>query len=384
MGVTISLDDFGTGYSSLAYLKRFPLDTVKVDRSFVKDIAADSDDASITRAVITMAHHLKLKVVAEGVETAEQLALLISHQCDIIQGYFFSRPLSASAFTTLLEEGQQLPPHLLHSGAPRPVALFVAVDGQDEVLSRLENEGHRVSRVADYDAAMQWFSGNLADVLVCAMRDGGDAVALLRRAVAMQPDCERILLVDEEHWNDREIAELGAAGVVNRILRTPVEEKTLYETLDEALARRRIVDDYSRLAHEILVAERQLVRVEEERRRLQAENVELQDHENLGYGILQEVVAGLPWPVIGIDGEDMIALVNAAAEAEFPGVALAPGMPLDEVLPELRFCLDRDTVVVGGRRFTIWTRTVKLGRAVSGTLLLLQRNEHENSLDATH
>jgi EAL domain-containing protein (putative c-di-GMP-specific phosphodiesterase class I) len=93
IGVQIAIDDFGTGYSSLAYLKRFPIDTLKVDRSFIRDIPADSGDKKITRAIIAMAHSLKLKVVAEGVETADQLKFLRIQRCDAVQGYFLYRPL---------------------------------------------------------------------------------------------------------------------------------------------------------------------------------------------------------------------------------------------------------------------------------------------------
>ncbi len=92
-GVQIAVDDFGTGHSSLAYLKRFPIDTIKVDRSFIKDIVSDGGDKEITRAIIAMAHSLKLKVVAEGVETAEQLKVLRAQHCDAVQGYFLYRPL---------------------------------------------------------------------------------------------------------------------------------------------------------------------------------------------------------------------------------------------------------------------------------------------------
>lgn len=108
IGVKITVDDFGTGYSSLAYLKRFPIDNLKIDRAFVQNIIADPDDISITRAIITMAHSLKLKVVAEGVETEGQLGLLIANYCDEVQGYYFSRPLPAKEVTTLLREGRTL------------------------------------------------------------------------------------------------------------------------------------------------------------------------------------------------------------------------------------------------------------------------------------
>jgi diguanylate cyclase (GGDEF)-like protein len=97
LGVRISIDDFGTGYSSLAYLTRFPIDTLKIDQSFIRDITRDADDAALTAAMIAMAHNLNLQVVAEGVETEQQLAFLMAGHCDRMQGFLFSRPLPPDA-----------------------------------------------------------------------------------------------------------------------------------------------------------------------------------------------------------------------------------------------------------------------------------------------
>ncbi|NOQ13095.1 MAG: EAL domain-containing protein [Methyloprofundus sp.] len=103
MGIKIALDDFGTGYSSLSYLKKFPIDVLKIDQSFIRDMTSDSKDARIACAIIDMGHSLGQKVVAEGVEDETQLIFLNKRKCDIIQGYFFSRPLPVSDMTILLK-----------------------------------------------------------------------------------------------------------------------------------------------------------------------------------------------------------------------------------------------------------------------------------------
>lgn len=110
MGIQVAIDDFGTGYSSLRYLKRFPVDILKIDRSFVEDVPADAEDVGIVEAIIAMSKSLGLRVIAEGVETADQRDFLLSRGCSLMQGYYLSRPIDAAAMTQRLADGEQWRP----------------------------------------------------------------------------------------------------------------------------------------------------------------------------------------------------------------------------------------------------------------------------------
>jgi EAL domain-containing protein (putative c-di-GMP-specific phosphodiesterase class I) len=107
-GVRLAIDDFGTGYSSMSLMKQFPIDTIKIDRSFVRDLPNDSEDQAIAQAIISMGKALGMTVVAEGVETVEQQAFLRSHACDEMQGYLFSKPLPPGKLASLLRSAPVL------------------------------------------------------------------------------------------------------------------------------------------------------------------------------------------------------------------------------------------------------------------------------------
>ena len=107
-GIRLSIDDFGTGYSSLSYLQRFPINSLKIDKSFLQDIPTNKSNGAIVKSIITLGHSLHLKVIAEGVETKEQLEFLRNNHCDHIQGYFISRPLAVDDFRKLLVKNKAL------------------------------------------------------------------------------------------------------------------------------------------------------------------------------------------------------------------------------------------------------------------------------------
>jgi diguanylate cyclase (GGDEF)-like protein/PAS domain S-box-containing protein len=197
LGVKCSIDDFGTGYSSLAYLQRFPIDKLKIDIAFVRDITTNPNDAAIALAIISMAHSLKLRVIAEGVETRPQLEYLRRNRCDEIQGYFFSRPLPADEMGQLVEGGRSLPPD--PNQAAEPPQTLLIVDDDVNVLSSLHRlfrrDGYRILTAASPAEGFELLALYPVQVIVCDQRMPiMSGTEFLSKVKEMYPDTIRIIL----------------------------------------------------------------------------------------------------------------------------------------------------------------------------------------------
>ena len=363
LGVHISIDDFGTGYSSLSYLKRFPIDALKVDRSFVQDITADPDDASITRAIIKLAHSLKLQVVAEGVETEGQLALLIAHHCDIIQGYYFSRPVPLADIQDMLARGKCLPGGLLaRSRAARSLLL---IGDAPEFANMLEqvfaHQGYTLHAAGNREEALAILAREQVDVLLCQETLAGQATAeFLQELRLVHPDCLSILLCD-----DGDLGRLNSSmddGTLFRVLVRPWSDESLRHTAREAFHSREQVQENQRLDQQLHQSNADLNRATEHLARVQAELDLQRERQAAIHDLAQDILESIPLPVMGVDPDGMVAMANGEAEG-----LLGNGMPLlgseaAECLPTEVLQWLADAAGPANFRFKLYGQGFRIGR----------------------
>ena len=197
IGVKVAIDDFGTGYSSLAYLQRFPIDKLKIDIAFVRNITSNPNDAAIALAIISMAHSLKLSVVAEGVESRPQLEYLRRNRCDEIQGFYFSRALPALELGQMIAAGAGLPPG--HDPAAQPAQTLLIVDDDVNVLSSLHRlfrpEGYQILTASTPAEGFEMLALHRVHVIVCDQRmPSMSGTEFLSKVKELYPETIRIIL----------------------------------------------------------------------------------------------------------------------------------------------------------------------------------------------
>lgn len=241
MGIDLLLDDFGTGFSSLSYLKRFPFDRVKIDRSFVTNLTENGDDTAITKAIISMAHSLGIKVIAEGIETEAQFALLRDQQCDEMQGYFFSRGISSADLDTLLRKNKRLPPHLF--GAGNATRTILLVDDDAEMLLQLQEplrrDNYEILAASSGEEALALLEKHNVDVILSDQSmPGMTGVELLRNAQMRYPETIRIILSGFSEL--QAVTDAINDGTVYKFLTKPWDESKLRAHVDEAFMRKEL------------------------------------------------------------------------------------------------------------------------------------------------
>ena len=251
IGVSLSLDDFGTGYSSLSYLQRYPIDRIKIDQSFVRDMTEHTNSAALVRSILAMASNLGLQTTAEGVETAGQLGYLRKQMCQEMQGYLFSRPLPEADVTRLLQEGSKLEAHNGISDAGYTVLIL---DEDPHIVSALEHIFRRENwQILTAASATQGFELMLAHEVGVIISDqrmpGISGTEFLHRIKTMYPDTIRILLVGYDDFT----TVIDAANQVDlyKVLSKPMDDELLRATTRAAFRRYEIFAENHRLVRRV-------------------------------------------------------------------------------------------------------------------------------------
>ncbi|WP_317205528.1 EAL domain-containing protein [Janthinobacterium sp.] len=234
LGIQISIDDFGTGYSSLAYLKRFPIDKLKIDIAFVREVTSNPDDAAIVLAIIKMAHSMKLQVIAEGVEKDAQLAYLRRHGCDEMQGYYFSRPVPEEEFELMLQTGKTLQAPL-DDGPPGQQTLLIVDDDAfmlDVLSDFLAQDGYRILTAQTAAEGFDLLARHRVQVILCdqcmPLMSGTE---FMERVKNLCPDTFRIML--SAYADLTPIMAAINRGAVDRFYTKPWKGAVLRENIRE-------------------------------------------------------------------------------------------------------------------------------------------------------
>ena len=236
LGVHIAIDDFGTGFSSLSYLKLMPANKIKIDQSFIRDVIHNRNDAAITHGVISMAHHLSLEVVAEGVETEAHAAFLRRNQCDLLQGYFFARPMPFHDLTDFMHVhgGRQPNNNMDYDNEQKTLLLLDDEPNIIKALSRtLRRDGYRILSTTNVAEAFELLAGNEVQVIISDQRmpemSGTDFFSQVK---AIHPNTVRIVL--SGYTDLKSVTEAINEGAIYKFLTKPWDDAQIREHVQQA------------------------------------------------------------------------------------------------------------------------------------------------------
>jgi len=382
LGVQLSIDDFGTSYSSLACLKRFPIDFLKIDQSFVHRIAQQSSDASISMGIIWMAHSLGMRVIAEGVETEDQCEFLARNMCDEIQGYLFAAPGPAEEIEALLAQRPSLPQHLLRMQKRERTLLLV--DDEPNILAALKRlmrtAGYRILTAGSGKEGLDVLERNEVDVIVSDQRmPGMTGVEFLRTVKTLYPETVRMVLSGFTELQS--VTDAVNEGAIYKFLTKPWDDAQLREHVEKAFQDKEMADENRRLNLEVRNANRELARANRQLEAVLEQKQQKIQRNEITLDIVREALQHVPLPIIGLDDDEVVAFANGAAQELFKSSGLILGSDAALLMPDVLQALratGADTVCateVNGQRFNVVSRSMGRGTRSRGELVIFTREE---------
>lgn len=332
IGVHIALDEFGTGYSSLTNLRRLPIDLIKIGRALVPDVMAATHDVSIARAIINLAHSLQKKVMAVGVESEGELAMLVANQCDQMQGFYFSEPLHEPDMMALLHAKKCLPQEALgRKGHKRTLLL---VDDEESIVSSLKRllrrDGYDIITANSGPQGLQRLAEHEVDVILSDQRmPGMMGVDFLRRAKELYPKTVRMVL--SGYTELQSITDAINEGAIYKFLTKPWNDELVRGHIKEAFQQKEMADENLRLDREVQDANLELAEVNKRLQHLLAYQQEHINREETSLSMARNVLENIPAPLIGFDPEGMVAFMNSDAEELFSDAGGLLGMHVNDL-----------------------------------------------------
>jgi CheY-like chemotaxis protein len=335
IGFELTLSHLDAGLVSISLLRQLPFDVIKIDRSCVGDIVADPQSVSLTRMVIGMAHGLQMQVLADGVQTEEQLAQLVAHKCDRLQGAIFSAPLNAPELAKLVNDGHHLSPESI--GIKLASRTLLLVDDEGSILASLRRllrvDGYRILEAGSGEEGLRLLAENQVSVIMSDQRmPNMTGVEFLRQAKRLYPETIRIVL--SGYTELQSITDAINEGAIYKFLTKPWDDDLLREQVAEAFRHKDMADENLRLSLRISEANHELAEVNRRLRSvLDAQQAQIQRHQTR-LEVAGVVLACIPIPVVGIDVDGMVAFVNNRADEVIAPAGTLLGNMVDDVLPE--------------------------------------------------
>ena len=382
LGIDLVLDDFGTGFSSLSYLKRFPFTKVKIDYSFVRDIVTDADATAISKAIISMAHSLGIRVVAEGVETEAQCHFLSQNMCDEMQGHLFSESVTAPEVEAMLRQQPRLPDKFLR--LQNPLRTLLLVDDEVNIVAavkRLLRRGnYQILTANSGQEGLDVLAKHEVDVIVSDQRmPGMTGVEFLRIAKGLYPDTVRIVL--SGYTELQSVTDAVNEGAIYKFLTKPWDDQQLNEHVEEAFRRKGMADENKRLNLEVRTANLDLAAANRQLEELLKQQQQQIIRDEVSLDIVREVLQNVPLAVIGLDDDDVVAFANDAAQTLFDQVGPLLGSDARQLLPQLLQATDsadeegRCMVELDSKLYQIISHNMGRGSQSRGKLMTLSRCE---------